>query len=245
MEYREARNRASEIKFVVTEPDGQRICDWARTHLQPDPYGQGAHGDAYQTSSLYFDTETLDVFNRRGSYGRAKYRIRRYANADDVFLERKLRRPRMLVKRRTRAPMGVLSRLEAGDLSEPWEGSWFGARLAARRLAPVCQISYRRIARGTQVDGVPLRLTLDDQIEARPVTSMHFAAGAGERILPHHMILELKFRGTVPALFKHLVEEFGLNAQKASKYRLAMTTLGCAAGAINGHDLINHLEIED
>jgi hypothetical protein len=35
-------------------------------------------------------------------------------------------------------------------------------------------------------------------------------------------ILELKYRGPAPALFKRLVEEFALVPQTASKYRLGM-----------------------
>ena len=37
------------------------------------------------------------------------------------------------------------------------------------------------------------------------------------------MILELKYRHHLPAIFKRLVEEFALEPQRASKYRLGMT----------------------
>jgi hypothetical protein len=40
--------------------------------------------------------------------------------------------------------------------------------------------------------------------------------------LPGQQILELKFRHHTPAVFKQLVEEFGLIPQRASKYRLGM-----------------------
>lgn len=241
----EARNHASEIKFVIDAALGPRIRDWARTHLEPDPHGAGPLGDGYDTSSLYFDTAVHDVFHRRGSYGRAKYRIRRYSNADFVFLERKLRRPGLVVKRRTRAPLDLLSRFDLSGPVEPWYGSWFGARLSARRLVPVCQVSYHRMARGANRPEGPIRLTLDDDILALPVTTVAFTAAEGEIILPGRMILELKFRGSLPVIFRRLVEHLVLQPRTASKYRLAMVALGHAASPGAGDRPATSPELRD
>src|SRR5687767_5763312 len=105
---RETRASASEIKFVIDPRLAQRIQDWARRHLDADPHGSGPFSDEYDIASLYFDTPDKDVFNRRRSFARAKYRVRRYGSSDVVFLERKLRRPGLLVKRRTVAPLTTL-----------------------------------------------------------------------------------------------------------------------------------------
>jgi hypothetical protein len=48
-------------------------------------------------------------------------------------------------------------------------------------------------------------------------------------VLPAHIILELKYRVEMPALFRHLVEEFALEPAPVSKYRLAAAALGLAA----------------
>jgi hypothetical protein len=42
------------------------------------------------------------------------------------------------------------------------------------------------------------------------------------------MVLELKYRQHVPAIFKRLVEEFALEPSRASKYRMGMTALAAA-----------------
>ena len=42
------------------------------------------------------------------------------------------------------------------------------------------------------------------------------------------LILELKYRGAPPAIFRQLVEEFALTPQTASKYRLGVVALGLA-----------------
>ncbi len=223
---REARASASEIKFVLDPVLGQGIREWARTHLEADPYGTGIFGDEYRTTSLYFDTEQYDVFHRRGSFGRAKYRIRRYTDSDFVFLERKLRKPGIVVKRRTKTPLEVLHRLKQPEPEGNWPGDWFHQRLLVRGLRPVCQISYHRMARGTLVGGEVVRLTLDDSVGVAPITETHFNGDHGTPILDQQLILELKFRGYLPAVFKRLVEEFRLDPQPASKYRYGMMALG-------------------
>src|ERR1051325_2818997 len=96
-------NRAfvSEIKFFVPADRVGGVRDWARARLRPDPYGGGPFGDTYDTNSLYFDTAEFDVFHRRGSFGRSKYRVRRYGDATEVFLERKLKTHDLASRRRS------------------------------------------------------------------------------------------------------------------------------------------------
>ena len=76
-----------------------------RANLAPDEFGSGPEHDQFETSSLYFETGQFDVFHRRGSYGKSKYRVRRYGNSPIMFLERKFRTERVLIKRRTTAAL--------------------------------------------------------------------------------------------------------------------------------------------
>jgi hypothetical protein len=223
---RETRASACEIKFLVDESLAPRIREWARTHLQPDPHGSGPFGDEYKTSTLYFDTRGFDVFHRRDSFGRAKYRVRRYGESSTVFFERKLRKPGLLIKRRTRDDIGALDRL-SGRIADPaWAAHWFHRRLLARSLQPVCQITYQRTARVAPVAEGLARLTLDAGLRAAPVDEAHFEAGQGEEVLDGRVVLELKYHSRVPALFRRLIEEFALEPETASKYRLGMAVAG-------------------
>src|SRR5262245_50208110 len=122
---RETRPFASEIKFVVPIALGEEIRDWARQNLEPDPYGGGRFNDWYHTASLYFDTADGHVFHRKGSFGRSKYRVRRYGDAEFVFVERKLRKPGVLVKRRTIVPLDSINRLSDPVAGPEWPGEWF------------------------------------------------------------------------------------------------------------------------
>jgi hypothetical protein len=231
-ETHESRASAWEIKFLVTPAMAEQIRGWARTHLMPDPNAQGTHGDSYRITSLYFDTEQLDVFHRRGSYGRGKYRVRRYGQSELGFLERKLRTRCQLTKRRSVVELGDLERLTWADLQSDWTGFWFHRRLLARKLGPLCQVSYDRTARVAMTQYGPIRLTLDEDLCARPADGLYFSAPGGTPISPDQVILELKFRYAMPTLFKYLVEEFTLNQQTLSKYRLAVTALDLTATAL-------------
>ena len=222
---RETRASASEIKFLLDEGQAPAIRAWARANLQPDPYGGGPFADAYTTSTLYFDTRQLDVFNRRASFGRAKYRVRRYGEAPSVFFERKLRQPGVLIKRRTSDSIDALTRLEHHEADPGWVGRWFHRRLLVRRLHPVCQVTYDRTARVVSTAEGLVRLTLDSNLRAAVVDAPAFAADAGEPFLTGHNILELKYHARVPAVFRRLIEEFALKPQTASKYRLAVAAV--------------------
>jgi len=229
IETRENREFASEIKFLITPLMADQIRSWARTRLGADPHGSGPTRDEYLITSLYFDTENFDVFHRRGSFGRSKYRIRRYGASEIVFLERKLRTRGLLAKRRSTVKIEDLAGLVPTELERGWPGYWFHRRLVGRRLRPVCQITYHRSARVVMTKLGLIRLTIDDQLRAVPVPQIAFdEATPGQPFLEGQTILELKFRYELPLVFKFLIEEFALSQQRLSKYRLAAAALGLA-----------------
>jgi hypothetical protein len=224
---RENREFASELKFVVNRALAEQIRDWARTRLSPDPNASDESIDAYHITSLYFDTSQFDAFHRRGSFGRSKYRIRRYGMSEAAFLERKLKTRGLLSKRRSVVKLDELNRLGGIKPERGWAGFWYHQRLLARRLLPVCRISYRRTARVAMTGYGPIRLTLDDDIRALGANRLVFDGDAeGRQLSETQIIIELKYRCEMPVLFKLLVEEFALNPQPISKYRLAAVALG-------------------
>jgi hypothetical protein len=221
----ENREFASEIKFLVGLAIAEQIRDWVRARLVPDP-NASKDSDAYQITSLYFDTEQFDVFHRNGSFGRSKYRIRRYGQSEVAFLERKLKTRGLLTKRRSLVRLGELERLADAESERSWAGHWFHRRILARQLKPVCQISYRRTARVAMTNQGPIRATLDENFRAARTDRLQFNHQGGTLFLEGQAILELKYRFEMPVLFKLLVEEFALQPQPLSKYRLGAATLG-------------------
>ena len=72
-------------------------------------------------------------------------------------------------------------------------------------------------------------MTLDDDLRAWAVREPAFHTISGGSPLVHdHMIVEMKFRLGMPALFTEALEKFRIEAQPISKYRLAVTGLGYA-----------------
>lgn len=237
---RENREFASEIKFLVTPTIAVQIRDWARGRLGPDPNASDKSGDGYQITSLYFDTRQFEVFQRKGSFGRSKYRIRCYGKSEVVFLERKLKTRGLLTKRRSIIKLDELERLAGTEPERDWPGCWFHRRFRARRLGPVCQISYHRSARVAMTRYGPIRLTLDENLRAVPTGDLAFSEDEGRLLLEDRVILELKFRHEMPALFKYLAGEFALNPQPVSKYRLAVAALGLTSAPVSDEPAPNH-----
>ena len=74
--------------------------------------------------------------------------------------------------------------------------------------------------------GTTVRLTLDDSVAVAAIHAVQFNESPALPILQQQAILELKFHGHLPTLFKRLIEELRLTSRTASKYRLGMTALG-------------------
>jgi len=225
METRETRDFAREIKFKTQLERWPDIVRWSRANLSPDGHGAGEHADEYQTSSLYFETPKFDVYRRSGSYGRSKFRIRRYGAAPVMFLERKFRTERMLVKRRTSVPVEDLQRMDSPNADPAWSGYWFYRRVILRQLRPLIQLSYDRVARIGDSPTGPVRMTVDTNLRVLPMPDRAFLAGAGMPILQGECIIEVKYRVQLPAVFKELAAAFDLQAQKISKFRSALRSL--------------------
>jgi hypothetical protein len=224
---RESRDFACEAKFLLGSAQAEQISDWARRYMSADPHAEGDHQDQYRVSSVYFDTHDMAVYRKQGSYGRSKYRIRRYNGADVAFLERKTKNNSQVSKRRTLIPVAELLRFVPGRTTDSrWLGDWFVRRLDLRGLRPVCQVSYMRTARMAMSENGPCRLTLDADVQAATCGSVAFHEHAEHALLlPQRFVLELKYRLAPPQLFRQLLTEFAPLPQRVSKYRLAVETL--------------------
>jgi hypothetical protein len=229
-EIRENRAFVAEIKFFVPPDRLDDLRDWARGRLRPDPHGGGPFGDTYQTNSLYFDTDALDVFHRRGSYGRSKYRVRRYGDTNTLFFERKLKTHDHVAKRRSIVDIGELPRLGGVDPKKGWPGHWFHRRVLARELAVVCQVAYERTALVHSNGHGPIRMTLDRNVRAVATRELAFhALGAEPSLTGDRAILELKFYREIPPVFEEMIAKFELSACPISKYRIAVNHLHLAS----------------
>jgi hypothetical protein len=221
---------AYELKFLVEEELACAAEAWASGRLVLDPHGDPALDGAYRTTTLYLDTPTFDVFQRRPSFRRSKHRLRRYGSEASIYLERKSKNGDRVRKQRSVVPEEEVALL-ANPLSlVMWPGHWFHRRLLDRGLRPAALIAYERTAYIGAGTGGPLRLTLDRRL--RGALAGEWAVPATEGGLPllaGRVILELKFRFTLPGLFKELIQSLRLSPSPVSKYRSCMIAWGTSA----------------
>jgi len=209
-----------ETKFLIPLEKAPAILEWARREMDGDPHGNGDHRDEYLVQSIYLDTPEWHVFRKIGSYGRAKYRIRRYSDENWLFLERKLKRGGIVRKKRTTIGLDELP-----GFQNHVNGLWYDRRLSLRQLKPACYIQYHRIARQKMTSDGLLRLTLDRALHFNTdVSPWSWPGTGGTQFLTGRAILELKYPQSLalPALAKRIVTEFNLSPGPASKYRMAL-----------------------
>lgn len=223
---------AYEMKFLLNPAQAAEVVAWARQHLVTDPFADLQTG-AYTIQSLYLDTDDLQIYQRRGSYARCKYRLRRYNQSDSVFLERKMKQGEQVRKRRTEIPAAELQWLDRAESGPEWEGRWFQQRILLRHLKPVCLLTYERLAFVGAGEAGPVRLTLDQAI--RCVPQRHYALiepASSLPLLPDQIILELKYRRWLPSLFKRLAAELRLMPRTVSKYRRGLQAWNLDGGSV-------------
>jgi hypothetical protein len=222
---------AFEVKYLLSPGQFDKILTWARSALAPDPYAAVRGGDDYRVDSLYFDTRELDVYRQTKGYRESKLRVRRYGRESVLYLEEKRKKAGFVRKRRTPIEGNELSWLAFDASSSRLAGAWFRARLRALALEPVCRVAYDRIARvGADGDG-PVRLTLDRNIVCGLAGGLEFSDLDMRPLRPvEGEILELKYRGSMPAAFRELVATLRLDPDAFSKYRTAAERQGLTRG---------------
>ncbi len=218
---------AFELKFLIRDSVAADVQDWANSAMQRDAYADPALGDAYQTTTLYLDTPQRDVFRRAPGHRRSKFRLRRYGCESRVFLERKSRHGDRVAKRRCDVQLDELPAVLSPEPTGAWPGEWFRERVAQFAFQPACLLTYDRTAFFKITDDGPLRMTLDRRIRGQAndswdLTPLH----NGQSILDDHVVCEFKFRGSMPGLFKDVIQTLKLEAGSVSKYRRMMLATG-------------------
>jgi hypothetical protein len=215
---------AYELKFLLAVREAEAVEAWARRRLKPDPHGEGG---TYRTTTLYLDTPYLDVYHKSRGYRRSKYRLRRYGSGGLVHLEQKSRRGDRVRKYRETLPLADLCRLLAPDGGD----TWFGAHVRERLLRPVCRITYARTAFVGTTPGGPVRLTLDREVLGAAASDWAVPARAeGRELVPGAAILELKFRSTLPGVFRELLGTLPARKPGGSKYGRCVEAWDLARG---------------
>jgi hypothetical protein len=239
---------AREFKFLLPYNKAQKLESLANACMELDPHcspdatdGQGR----YQVQSVYLDTPEQSILHRAMGLRNIKYRLRRYALGSTLFLERKSKLNAELEKKRIVADMGCLSKIDEHIDKDPIDSvDWFVSDVQRLRLRPACVVQYQRRAYYIDSDLEPLRMTLDFDLSSKDCLSNRFSEiewsdgidglksaryrpGPLQFVIGDQVIMELKFFGSLPSLFKLWMIELEIAPIRFSKYRTAMSSYSC------------------
>jgi hypothetical protein len=211
---------AFEVKFLLSETVAQQVEQRLSKSIQLDTYADPNLQNAYRVHTIFCDTPEFDVFYQVGSYRRRKYRVRRYGNEQCVYLERKTKERDRVRKLRTKIGLDELPLLTAPLADPNWCARWFHDQLLTRRLRPVCSVQYLRTAYVGHDDTGPLRLTFDRQVRGALADGWTLPESfVGQDAFTDRVIVEFKFLGVIPVLFKSVISDLSLESVGNSKYR--------------------------
>ncbi len=225
----DASTGATELKFRCTPEQALALEEYFRPIVTLDPHANQSESGRYQVSTLYTDTPEFSVFHREQDDKYFKFRIRRYGDSSEIFLEKKCKRSGRVSKYRINSTLTQMADLATAD-SESSASNWFKEEIHAGNFRPVCELNYLRRPFFAIMEEQPVRLTFDFNLRTR--ANSHWGFEDHHRVwLPlfeGQVICEMKFTGTLPAQMKSAIEKFQLLPGNCSKYRNAITALGLA-----------------
>ncbi|MFO1003675.1 MAG: polyphosphate polymerase domain-containing protein [Planctomycetaceae bacterium] len=237
---------AYELKCVISEDTAGRLGQLFSGALLPDPYAMAGENGYYSITTLSTDTPEWNCFYRVSGFAKRKYRIRRYGAESIVYLERKTRRGSRVCKQRNAVHLNDLNRLdlflpsrlrddsthcevcsEESSGGGGWNGHQFHSEVSARRLSPVCLMTYHRQAWFGHSENGTIRWTLDRHLRGckKDNWSLDTNAELQPVIGEGQVICEFKFRGSMPQIFKAAVAELHLEPGGFSKFRHCVSAL--------------------
>jgi len=230
-----------ELKYLLKESVAERVREFARGHLDLDPFAAGRPDDSYAVHSLYLDSDRLERYwhTVNGDKNRFKLRLRYYsdqANAP-VFFEIKRRVNNAILKQRAAVKRSAAPLLLRGHFPAPEDlcGSVPAGLAAAQRFvrlmtevetSPRSHICYRREAYLSEDDH--LRVTLDRDILSEPQLdpAIRVTMDNPVRSFQGLVVLELKFTERFPNWFRDLVRMANAMQSGAPKYVSGVAGLG-------------------
>ncbi|MGH2272727.1 VTC domain-containing protein [Anaerohalosphaeraceae bacterium U12dextr] len=230
-----------ELKYRVPEHVAVAIRSYIKSFLQPDPYTARQPSGQYPISSLYLDSQHLQLFQETivDKCNRFKLRIRGYDDDPNspVFFEIKRKLNRIVYKSRAKVHKSQVKSILSGsyipdNLPEKDRAALQQFMHYCRCLSakPVVLVRYQREAYENRSDS-KVRITFDRELYYHPAEdAMVKLNGPGWVKIPiDFVVLEIKFTARFPGWIKQMVQMFNLNRQSMSKYCSSVSQLVPAA----------------
>ncbi|WP_437192974.1 polyphosphate polymerase domain-containing protein [Planctomicrobium sp. SH527] len=220
---------ATELKFRCTPEQALGLEEYFRPVVTLDPHANHCENGKYHVSTLYTDTPDFSVFHREQEFKYFKFRVRRYGDASDVFLEKKCKRSGRVSKYRIKSTLTQMAEMTSVETEAP-SSNWFKEEVQSGKFSPVCELNYHRRPFFAVLEEQPIRLTFDFDLRARANSNWVFddQNRVWMPLFAEQVICEMKFTGSLPVLMKSAIETFQLLPGNCSKYRNAIAALGLA-----------------
>lgn len=224
-----------ELKYYIRATDFPGIARYLSAFMTPDSFCAELEGGYYNVNSLYFETHNFHCYRQKfdGLHERRKFRVRFYEdNASDVFFEVKKRRDCFTLKDRIKLSLGgyrfeeiverpdVLAQALGSDVLEDSEFFYFLHKL---HLRPLLWVGYKRTAFVGKVNK-DIRLTFDKELGGISYHGRRLGHGdlinPGPHSLYPKIIMEIKFRRSMPYWLEMFIKEMNINHTSISKHSL-------------------------
>jgi hypothetical protein len=224
-----------ELKYYIHGRDFARIVQYLSAFMTLDAFSTKAEDRHYNVNSLYFETHNFYCYRQKfnGLHQRRKFRVRFYKdNASELFVEVKKRRDCFTEKDRIRLQLGsyqfkdvierpdVLSLAVGSDNQEKSEFFYFLHKL---HLRPFLWVAYNRMALVGKVNK-GIRITFDRNLAGSKYYGRHFSREGLMNLrwgsFSKRIIMEIKFRKTMPYWLEMFIKEMNISHRSISKYAL-------------------------
>lgn len=199
-----------------------------------DPYAIKTPDGSYTVTSLYFDTPGAeDYYDKVGGFlARKKIRVRIYdgmlcARTAPIALEEKAKYDMAVRKNRVSLTHDEYDLLRTGiyaPIAEPRKGDAEFLRILSLiirgRMRPRIAVRYRRLPL-ILPNNTNMRITLDSELEACQTNDLRYTQ-AMRPVQRGRTVMEVKYRGMLPAWFREVLSELGLRRDAFSKYALSL-----------------------
>lgn len=212
-----------EIKYVISRYQYYLMRRDLSVFMSLDSHGSR---DGYMVRSLYFDSYTnQDLFDTlSGAMHKAKVRLRLYSHSDQkIKLEYKQKSGSDSLKRSLSLPRNLAEKMVDNDytffreMQDPLAVELF-LRMCGGSYTPVSTVQYNRVAYHYPVCDV--RITFDTDIRASCMKSTFFEENPTlYPLMPGDKgVLEVKYSGFLPGVFKDIVSTIEASPLANSKY---------------------------
>lgn len=215
-----------ELKYRLTYFQYLKVRNAIRPYMVMDTYTRRAPASRYLVRSLYFDTNDYQAYEQKmsGDCDRVKFRLRTYEIKDietnPVRVELKLRQGNRMVKKSAFVSAEeyryFMQNRHWRDFHDP-VAIEFERQTLTKGLSPVILIEYEREGYQTRLSS-GLRITFDHAVRSAHAKSLFPEHPFFHSLMPKSVILEIKFKNSLPAWLSGLVRSQGLKVIANSKY---------------------------